>query len=121
MKICNKFALTNSSQLPATLMEVTELFPGNKDKIIFNSFRILYQRKVSSLLFAAIATWPDIAFAVSRLSRFNQRPGKQHHEAANRVFHYLFRTQDYFFFFFFNSIKATPSASTADMQTGTIL
>ena len=77
-------------------MEVTELFSVNKDKIIFNSSRILYQRKVGSLLFAAIATWPDIAFAVSQLFSFNQRPGKQHHEATNRVFHYLFRTQDYF-------------------------
>ena len=44
------------------------------------------ERKVGSLLFAAIATRPDIAFAASRLSRFNQRPGRKHHEAADRVF-----------------------------------
>ena len=95
MKICNKFALINLSQLPATPMEVTELSPINKDKIISNSSRILYQRKVRSFLLAAKATRPDIVFAVSRLSKFNQRPRKQHHEAADRVFHYLFWTQDY--------------------------
>ena len=76
-------------------MEIFELLavPDNED--ITDASRTLYQQKVGSLLFAAIATRPDIAFAVSRLSRFNQRPGKRHHEAADRVFHYLFQTQDY--------------------------
>lgn len=51
--------------------------------------------KTSVTSFAAIATRPYIAFAISRFSRFSQRPGKRHYEAADRVFHYLFRTQDY--------------------------
>ncbi len=96
MKICNDFALiTSTSRLPSTPMEILELLaiPDNKD--ITDASRTLYQRKVGSLLFAAIATRPDIAFAVSQLSRFNQRPGKRHHEVADRVFHYLFQTQDY--------------------------
>ena len=44
---------------------------------------------------AAIATRPDIAFAVSQFLRFNQRLGKRHHKAADRMFHYLFQTQNY--------------------------
>ncbi len=76
-------------------MEILELLavPDNED--ITNESQTLYQRKVGLLLFAAIATWPDIAFAVSRFLRFNQQPGMRHHEAADRVFHYLFQTQDY--------------------------
>ena len=96
MKICNDLApITSTSRLPSTPMEILELLavPDNED--ITDASRTLYQRKVGSLLFAAIATRPDIAFAVLRLSRFNQRPGKRHHKAADRVFHSLFQTQDY--------------------------
>src|SRR5579871_5192212 len=48
-----------------------------------------YQRKTGSLLYAAITTRPDIAFAVSRLARFNQNPSVEHQQAADRVIQYL--------------------------------
>jgi len=52
----------------------------------------LYLVKVGSILYAAVITRPDIAFAVSRLIRFNSNPGPQHHYAADRVICYLKRT-----------------------------
>ena len=76
-------------------MDTTTLLPLSDKKEISDASRTLYQRKVGSLLFAAIAMRPDIAFAVFRLLRFNQRPGKTHHKAADRVFHFLSWTQDY--------------------------
>lgn len=95
-KITSTFApVEGSIKLPLTPMETTELLPIPADAVISSESRTSYQRKIGSLLFAAIATRPDIAFAVSRLSRFNQQPGPQHHKAADRVFHYLYRTQDY--------------------------
>lgn len=51
----------------------------------------LYQRKIGSLLYAAVITRPDVAFAVSRLARFLTNPSPKHHEAADRVFYYLRR------------------------------
>jgi hypothetical protein len=42
-----------------------------------------YQRKVGSLLFAAVTTRPDIAFATSRLARYMLNPGPAHHAAAD--------------------------------------
>lgn len=54
-----------------------------------------YQRKTGSLLYAAVITRPDIAFAVSRLARFNSNPGPAHHLAADRVLQYLGRTRQY--------------------------
>ena len=45
-----------------------------------------------SLVYLASLTRPDIAFAVSELSRFVSNPGKPHLEAANRVFRYLKKT-----------------------------
>jgi hypothetical protein len=47
----------------------------------------LYQQKVGSLLFAGIST------LTAKLSRFDRRPGKAHHEAADRVIRYLYRTR----------------------------
>ena len=94
-KICAELAPTPSEgRLPATLMEPAELLPlSAEDKQPTNASRTLYQRKIGLLLYAEIATRPDIAFTVSRLSKFNQQPGKQHHKAADCVFHYLARTQ----------------------------
>ena len=76
-------------------MNVAKLLPLSDKKEVSDAFRTLYQQKVGSLLFAAIVTRPDIAFAVSRLLRFNQQPGKIHHEAADQVFHYFLEMQDY--------------------------
>lgn len=55
------------------------------------SFRSIeqYQRKVGSVLYAAVITRPDIAFAVSRLARYLTNPGPSHHHAADRVLSYL--------------------------------
>ena len=47
---------------------------------------------VGSLLYLASWTRPDIAFAVSELSRFISNPGKPHLEAAKHVFRYLRKT-----------------------------
>lgn len=55
----------------------------------------LYLRKVGTIMYAAVMTRPDIAFAASRLARFNQNPGPQHHQAADRVLWYLLQTRDY--------------------------
>jgi hypothetical protein len=52
-----------------------------------------YQRKIGSLLFAAVTTRPDVAFATSRLARFLTNPGQQHHDAADRVLLYLQSTR----------------------------
>ena len=91
MRICNEFIYTiDQLRLPTTPIKIPELHPIEKDKIISDSFRTLYQHKVGLLLFAAIATRSNIAFAISRLFRFNPRLKSQHYEAANQVFYYLF-------------------------------
>jgi len=53
----------------------------------------IFQVKVGSLLYAAVITRPDIAFAVSRLARFNCNPSPEHQRAADRVLCYLKRTR----------------------------
>jgi hypothetical protein len=53
-----------------------------------------YQRKIGSLLFAAVTTRPDIAFATSRLARFLSNPSQDHQDAADRVLLYLQSTKN---------------------------
>ena len=74
-------------------MAEEELLPLPIDNEVIEADKTLYQRKIGSILYAAISTRPDIAFTAVRLSRYNCRPGRTHHEAADRVIKYLFRTR----------------------------
>lgn len=51
--------------------------------------KIPYQEALGSVLYACQGTRPDIAQAISSLSRFNQNPGKAHWTALKRVMRYL--------------------------------
>jgi len=53
-----------------------------------------YQSIVGSLMYAAQATRPDIAFPVAALSRYLLKPYKTHMTAAKRVLRYLKSTAD---------------------------
>ena len=57
--------------------------------------RTPYRQVIGSLMYAAVATRPDIAFAVSILSHFLNNPGDVHWEAVKRVFRYLKSTKDF--------------------------
>lgn len=54
-----------------------------------------YQSLVGSIMYAMLGTRPDLAYAVSTLSKFNSGPGEVHHGAAKRVLRYLKETKDY--------------------------
>jgi hypothetical protein len=49
----------------------------------------VYQSMVGSLMYLAMCTRPDIAYAVGTLARFSSRPNKTHWIAAKRVLRYL--------------------------------
>jgi ABC-type branched-subunit amino acid transport system ATPase component len=48
------------------------------------------------LLFAAISTRPNIAFAISRLAKFLNNPSSAHYKAADRALMYLYNTRQLF-------------------------
>ena len=50
---------------------------------------------MGSLIYIALATRLDIAFAVSVLSRYNSQPRTSHLTAAKRVLRYLRKTADH--------------------------
>ena len=53
-----------------------------------------YREAVGALNWAALATRPDIAFAVATVARFAANPGPAHWEAVKRIFRYLAGTRD---------------------------
>lgn len=66
---------------------------------------IPYINAVGALAYLAIATRPDIAFAISVLARFSQNPGMMHWKAVKHLFRYLQGTKDL-------CIVYAPDAST---------
>ena len=53
-----------------------------------------YQQIIGTLIYAAISTRPNIAFAATRLSRFNNNPTMEHTKYAKYVLHYLKGTKE---------------------------
>jgi transposase InsO family protein len=52
-----------------------------------------YREAVGSLMYASVASRPDITFAISALSQFLENPGQVHWEAVKRIFRYLAGTK----------------------------
>jgi hypothetical protein len=63
-----------------------------------------YQAVVESVMYAALATRPDISYAVVALSRSNLRPFTSHMTAGKRVLQYLKSTADFCLHFNGNGI-----------------
>ena len=53
------------------------------------------QAAIGTLIYAAIATRPDISFAVALLSQFISNPGLEHFQGMKRILRYLKGTLDY--------------------------
>jgi hypothetical protein len=53
-----------------------------------------YLVAVGSMMYAAMGTRPDVAFAVAHLSQFSSNPRQTHWTAAQRVIRYLLTTKD---------------------------
>ena len=54
-----------------------------------------YASALGSLMYAAHCTRVDIAYAVSKLSRFTSNPSIKHWKAIERIFRYLKGTKEY--------------------------
>ena len=74
-------AVLNTEQSPVTDEEKAEMA------------KCPYRSLTGSLLYAALLTRPDIAFATQAVCRFNQNPGRAHWKAAKRILKYLKATR----------------------------
>src|SRR5947207_145675 len=74
----------------------------------------LYQKKVGSILYAAIITRPDVAKTVFKLSEFLQNPSSRHHAAADQAISYLYSTKGLAIEFSADTDKANIFACSSD-------
>jgi len=70
------------SQSPATLADIAKMA------------NVPYREAVGSLMYTAMGTRPDIAFATSTVAQFLENPGRDHWEAVKRIFRYLKGTRE---------------------------
>jgi hypothetical protein len=96
-KILKRFNLQEAKTVSMPVDPNTKL---NKDQCAITEKQkdrmknVPYRQAVGSLMWAAVATRPDIAFAVSLLSQFMECPGEVHWEAIKRVLKYLKGTKN---------------------------
>lgn len=95
--LLTKFGMTdcNPAKVPADPNQILSksMSPQTStDKAAMSS--IPYQEAVGGLLYISQGSRPDIAYAVSLVSRFNNNPGKPHWEAVKRIMRNLKGTID---------------------------
>ena len=92
LRLLEKYGLSEANTVSTPMDPNVKLVKD--DKYSKSVDPILYQLMVGSLLHAARATSPDIAHAVSIVSKFNAKPSQAHLTAVKRIFRYLKGTLD---------------------------
>ena len=67
----------------------TRVHLTKSENLSSTNLRTEYQQLIGTLLYAALGTRPDIAFAVTQLSRFNSDPTEEHLRYAKYVLRFL--------------------------------
>jgi hypothetical protein len=93
--ILNRFGYSNVNPASSPLDPNTHLKKRDKslppaDPATIND----YQTKLGSIMYAAIGTLPQLAFAIQKLSQFSSNPSAEHLTALKRVFRYLAYVRD---------------------------
>jgi hypothetical protein len=92
-KVLADFKMKDSKPA-ATPMDVSKLPAATEQDHSSEGDKHWYSSAIGSLMYLMLSTRPDIAFAVSCLSRFMAKPTSAHMTAVKRVFQYLNGTQD---------------------------
>ena len=87
-------AHASSVPLHFNLSSPPPLAPNALPDIHDNDIKVYYQRMVGSILYLALCTRPDIAYAAMALGQYNTNPSRSHLLAAKGVLRYLAGTID---------------------------
>lgn len=94
-KLLERFNMTSSHGITTPLSVKTELHEARENELLLDpGDQRQYQAIVGGLMYAMTATRPDLAFTVSRLSKFNANPTTKHMESAKRALRYLKHTSN---------------------------
>ena len=91
-KVLQSFQMDNSKPVSTPLaahfkLDASSLPSTDEEKVYMST--VPYSSVVGSLMYAMICTRPDLAHAVSVVSRFMSNLGKAHQEAVKWIMHYL--------------------------------
>lgn len=89
-KILERFQMTDCKPVNTPLESGLKLQKDTK-----GSCSLDYRNLIGSLMYLAVCSRPDISYAVSYLSQFNDSYSDSHWKAAKRVLRYLKGTSDY--------------------------
>ena len=93
----NKFRLTNAKPV-GTPMEPRSMFSKEQGSMSITKAMpmrgVPYAEAIGSVLWPAIISRPDVAYAVGVLAQFIKNPGNVHWEALKHIIVYLQSTKD---------------------------
>ena len=96
-KVLSRFGMSTAKPLntpsAANAQLSVTLAPQSEAEMEYMA-KVPYSSAVGSLMYAMVCTRPDLAHAVSVVSRFMANPGKEHWLAVKRIFRYLRGTSD---------------------------
>jgi hypothetical protein len=101
-KVIRRFSMQNSKRGSLPMAHGTVL---NKqqcpktDKDVENMKRVPYASAIGSIMYAMLCTRPDVSYALSMKSRYQQNPSESHWIAVKNILKYLIRTKDMFLIF----------------------
>jgi Reverse transcriptase (RNA-dependent DNA polymerase) len=93
-KILQDFGMEHCNKVTTPMETSSRLMPAEPGYEADSKFRKQYQSAVGSLMYAMLGTRPDLAFAISVISRFSSNPTNAHWSAVKRVFRYIASTLD---------------------------
>ena len=98
-KVLKRFSMENSKKGELPIQSNAKLSktqsPSTEAEIAEMS-RVPYASAVGSIMYAMTCTRPDVAFALSMVSRYQGNPGKAHWIAVKNILKYLRRTKEWF-------------------------
>ena len=94
-RFLNHFNCWNLNPASTPLETSRKLVPAEEGYVAPRKLREDYQSAVGSLMYAMLGTRPDIAYAVSLVSRYAANPTPAHWNAVIRIFRYLRGTVHY--------------------------
>lgn len=93
--IAKRFDVTESTKPTSSPLDTNVVLQKNNNGVDPAMINVPYASAIGSLNYCAVATRPDIAFAVNRLAQFISSPTPTHWNAIQRVIKYLLSTKSY--------------------------
>ncbi len=92
--VVERFGMADCKPAATPLPEKLVLMPATDDEVL-EARSFLYLQAIGSVMYAMLGTRPDIAYAVSTLSRFSSWPGPKHVQALKHLLCYLKGSADF--------------------------